>query len=172
VQFAYSMRYSGDTLNVAQQLPVPMTRLTVLAQKVGETHLASPQMSDHREMNADGQTYIVGQGPALQAGDVVTFDFTGLPHAPVWPRNVALVLALAILAVGAWGSMRRGPGPAAAINRRQLEERRDRLFGELTALEQQHRAGQIDEEHYTAKRRQLVNPLERIYAELDEEAAA
>lgn len=173
VQFAYSIRYSGDTLKVAQQLPMPMTRLTVLAQKVGATHLTSPQMSDHREMNADGQIYIVGQGPPLQAGDVVTFTFTGLPHAPVWPRNVALVLALVILAAGAWGSMRRGSGPAHAINRRrQLGERRDRLFGEMAALEEQHRAGQIDEEHYTTKRRQLVGALERIYAELDEEAAA
>ena len=173
VQFAYSIRYSGDTLKVAQQLPVPMTRLTVLAQKVGETHLTSPQMSDHREMNAEGQIYIVGQGPPLQAGGVVTFNFTGLPHAPVWPRNVALVLTLVILAAGAWGSMRRGSGPAHAIDgRRQLQERRDRVFGDLTALEQHHRAGQIDEEYYTAKRRQLVSALERIYAELDEEAAA
>lgn len=154
-------------------MPVPMTRLTVLAQKVGDMHLTSPQMSDHREMNADGQTYIVGQGPALQTGDVVTVNFTGLPHAPVWPRNVALVLALVILDAGAWGSMRRGSGPAHAINRRrQLEDRRDRLFGDLTALEEQHRAGQIDEEHYTTKRRQLVGALERIYGELDEEAAA
>jgi hypothetical protein len=42
----------------------------------------------------------------------------------------------------------------------------------LTALEAQHEAGQTDAELYAAQRRQLVSALERIYAELDEEAAA
>ena len=35
VQFAYSMSYSGATLTVEQRLPVAMTQLTMLAQKVG-----------------------------------------------------------------------------------------------------------------------------------------
>ena len=173
VQFGYSMPYSGDVLTVAQRLPAALTRLTVLAQKVGETHLTSPQMAEHRDMTADGQTYIVGQGPALNAGDVVTFNFTGLPHAPTWPRNLAIGLAVAIFAAGAWGSVRRGTAAAAVIRRqRRLEDRRDRFFKELTFLEEQHRAGELDAPRYAVKRREIVSALERIYAELDEEAAA
>jgi hypothetical protein len=173
VQFAYSLEYSGGTLRVEQRLPVAMTRLTVLAQKIGATHLTSPQMADHREMTAEGQTYIVGEGPALKAGDVVTFDFTGLPHAPTWPRNLALGAALLILAAGAWAGA-RGPvaSPVRENRRRKLEGRRDRLFGELTTLEEQYRTGRIETERYAAQRRELVNALERVYAELDEEAAA
>lgn len=173
VQFAYSLNYSGDTLTVEQRMPAAMTQLTVLAQKAGETHLTSPQMAEHREMAADGQTYIVGQGPALKAGEVVRFDFTGLPHAATWPRDVALAAAVLILLAGAWGGMRGGPvSTGAADRRKKLESRRDRLFAELTSLEAQHRAGALDAHRYAVQRRDLVTALERIYAELDEEAAA
>jgi hypothetical protein len=173
VQFAYSLNYSGDTLTVEQRLPAAMTQLTVLAQKAGETHLTSPQMAEHREMAAEGQTYIVGQGPALKAGDVVRFDFTGLPHAATWPRDVALAAAVLILLAGAWGGMRGGPvSTGTADRRKKLESRRDRLFADLTSLEEQHRAGALDAQRYAVQRRDLVTALERIYAELDEEAAA
>ncbi len=69
--------------------------------------LASPQMTEQREMTAEGQTYIVGQGPAVPAGTTLSFNFTNLPHAPTWPRNVALALAVVILAAGAWASEER-----------------------------------------------------------------
>ena len=172
VQFAYSMPYTGADLSFSQKLPVAMTRLTILAQKVGAMHLASPQMSEHRDMTTDGQTYILGQGPALKAGDVVTFNFTGLPHAPTWPRNLALFAAVAILGAGAWSGLRPRQASVEQQDRqKKLNARRDRLFNELTALEEQQRAGTIDPERYTARRRDLVAALERVYAELDEEAA-
>jgi len=173
VQFAYSLEYSGDTLTVEQRLPAPLLQLAVLAQKVGDMHVASPQIARHREMPAQGQTYIVAQGPAMQAGDTLTLTFTGLPHSPVWPRNLALALAALVLAAGAWASLQGSHGPAAAESRRKkIEGRRDRLFAELTELEEQHRAGRVDKERYVERRRALVSALERVYAELDETAAA
>ena len=33
-------------------------------------------------MATQGQTFILGQGPALKAGDAATLNFNGLPHAP------------------------------------------------------------------------------------------
>jgi hypothetical protein len=56
--------------------------------------------------------------------------------------------------------------------RRRLEAKRDRLFGDLVALEEQQRARTIDAERYAARRRELVAALERLYAEIDEAAAA
>jgi hypothetical protein len=173
VQYGYSLPYSGDRLTIHQTLPAQLTRLTVLAQKVGEMQLASPQMPQHRDMQADGRTYIVGQGPALKAGEVLTFEFSGLPHGPTWPRNVALGLAVAVLAAGVWGAFRPGRGNRGVIERRQkLEARRDRLFNELVSLEEQQRSGGLDRERYDRQRRELVGALERIYAQLDQEAAA
>jgi hypothetical protein len=172
VQFAYSMPYSGPRLTVEQKMPAALSRVIVLAQKSGEgMRLDSPQMTEQREMAAEGHTYIVGQGPGLQAGSTVSFHFSNLPHAPTWPRNVALALAVAILAAGAWASRRTATAPAADRARERLEQRREKLFAELTALEQRHRDGAVDAARYAERRAELIAALERIYAEIDRRAA-
>jgi hypothetical protein len=173
VQFAYSLpARSGDVI-VEQPLPIALTRVTVLAQKVGDMQFTSAQITERREMNAEGQNYIVGQGPALKAGDVVTFGFANLPHEPAWPRNLALALAIGILAVGAWGSFRARRGTGLADKRRgKLEARRAQLLAELTELEAQHRSGKLDPARYAIRKRDLLNALERVYADLEQEAAA
>ena len=172
VQFAYAMPYSGPDLSFDLKVPVALMRLTVLAQKGGELKLTSPQFAGQREMSTQGQTFILAQGPALKAGDAVTLNFIGLPHAPTWPRNLAVLAAVLILGGGAWGSLRPRRASANEQERhRQLSARRDRLFADLTDLEDRHRAGAIDSERFALRRRELVAALERVYAELDEEAA-
>lgn len=173
VQFAYSLPYSGDRVTIEQRFPVQLASLAVLAQKVGEMRLTSPQLARHREMNAEGQTYIVAQGPGIAADQALKLEFSGLPHAPTWPRNVALALAIVILVGGAWGSARGVRGAASADSRsRKLERRRDTLFHELTSLEELHRTGGVESGHYNNRRRDLVAALERVYGEIDEEAGA
>ena len=108
----------------------------------------------------------------MAAGSVMRFAFSGMPHHPVWPRNLALGLALLILAGGAWSAFRStGAASARDSQKRELEARRDRLFDELTALESSHRDGTADPEHYGTRRRELVTALERVYAALDDEVA-
>ena len=172
-QVAFTLPYSGGNLAVEQKLPVPLTQITLLAQKVGPMQVTSPQAPQRRDIAAEGDTYILGQGPSLKAGDTMTIAFSGLPHQPVWPRNLALALAALIVGAGVWASVRPGRLTAAVQERRRkLAASRDRLFAELTTIEEQHRAGTIDPERYGQRRRELVSSLERIYAELDEEAAA
>jgi hypothetical protein len=171
VQFAYTMSYSGGNLTVEQKMPAGLSRLIVLAQKGGDMRLQSPQMTEQREMTAQGNIYIVGQGPGVAAGTTLSFHFSNLPHAPTWPRNVALGLAVAILIAGAWASRRASLPTAADRAREKLESRREKLFGELTALEQQHRSGQIEPARYAERRAELVAALERVYAEIDRRAA-
>lgn len=173
VQFAYSVPFGRSDQTVEQKLPLALNQLSVMAQKVGDLHLLSPQMTDHRETAAEGQTYIVGQGPALKAGDTLTFNFTGLPSQSSWPRNLALLLAVLILGGGVLGSTRTGKAAAAEQGRiKKLQAKRERLFAELTALEQRHRENAIDPSRYSAERRELVSALERVYGEMDEETAA
>jgi hypothetical protein len=172
VQFGYSMPITGATLSIQQQLPVALKQFSMMAQKVGATEVRSPQIAEQRDMPVQGQTFIVGKGPAVPAGGTIALTFTGLPHQPVWPRNVALGIAGAILLVGLWGMRRRSPSPGEVDRQRQLEAKRDRLFGELVALEEQYRARTIDAERYATRRRELVAALERLYAEIDEAAAA
>jgi hypothetical protein len=173
VQLAYTLPISSDSLTLRQPLPLALNQLSVMVQKVGPMHITSEQIASHGDMPAEGQAYIVGQGPALKAGDTLTITFTGLPHAATWPRNVAIALAVIILIGGAFAATRPGPATAAeAARRKKLQTKRDRLFTELTALEQDQRRGAVDRDRYAARRRELVTSLERVYAELDEQAAA
>ena len=169
VQFAYSMPYSTGSLTVEQAMPVPLGRVIVLAQKAGDMRVASAQMSEQREMPADGQMYIVGQGPALRAGEHLSLAFSNLPHPPRWPTYVAIGLAVVILGAGVWAS-RPSKQPLTSAQQR-LEKRRTQLFNELASLEEQHRAGQVAPQAFAARRAELVTALERIYAEIDRQAA-
>lgn len=172
VQFAYTVPYSGGSVSFTQRLPAALARLSVAAQKVGTMTMTSPQLAQQRDMAAEGQTYMVGQGPPLAAGSDVTISFAGLPYAPTWPRNVALALAVIVLLAGTLAAIQGRRGRGVAVERQRLEAERERLFGQLTALEEANRAGASDPAFYSVRRRELVVALERIYAALDEEVAA
>jgi hypothetical protein len=169
VQFAYSVPYSGATATIEQRVPIALNQVTVMAQKAGNMAVSSPQIRERREVAAQGETYIVAQGPGIKPGDALTMSFAGLPHNPMWPRNVALALASVILGAGAWAGF-RGKAQAPPANRADLEARRDRLFSELAALERQQRAHADDPASSTVstkRRRQLMIELESVYAALD-----
>jgi hypothetical protein len=172
VQVAYTVPFGGANMVIEQPLPIPLKHVAVVAQKVGDMQLSSPQMPEQQTMPVKGSLYIAGRGGAVAAGSVMRFAFSGMPHHAVWPRIVAIVLAVLILAGGAWSAFRgTGAGKARDSQKREFEARRDRLFDELTALEASHRDGKADPEHYAARRRELVAALERVYAALDDEVA-
>ena len=167
VQFGYSVPLGHEEIVLAQRLPAPMSQVSVLAQKIGGMQLLSPQITQRREMAAEGQNYIVGQGGAVKAGDTLTLTLTGLPHRPAWPRNVALVFSAVILGAGAWAATRGAVAPHQNARRGQLNARRDRLFTELAGLEAERRKGTVDAPAYAARRADLVTSLEDLYAELE-----
>ncbi len=172
VQLAYTMPYAGQSLVIEQRLPIALAHVAVVAQKIGDLQLASPQIAEQRTMPAQGNLYIAGRGGPVAAGSVLRFDFSGVPAHPTWPRDVAIGLALLVLAGGAWGAVRAGGARAAdAAARRQLEARRDRLFDELAALDARDHGQDIDPERYAERRRELVAALEGIYVTLDEDVA-
>jgi hypothetical protein len=170
VQVAYVLPYPGDSVTITQRIPAALAQLAVVVQKFGNARLSSAQVSEQRDITTEGETYILGQGPPLPAGSELSFALSGLPHPPVWPRNVAVALAVLVLATGAFGAFRGKSG--AAVERRRLEAERERLFADLTALEEAHRSGAVPKGAYAARRRKIVAALEGIYAALDETAAA
>jgi hypothetical protein len=58
------------------------------------------------------------------------------------------------------------------VRRQELEATRDRLFDELTALEQDQQRQAVDPDRYAGRRRELIEALERVYAALDDDAVA
>jgi hypothetical protein len=172
VQLAYTMPFKGSELAIEQKLPAQLRHLAVVAQKVGNMRLASPQLADQRDMPAQGNLYIAGRGGAVPAGDTLRFQFSGMPHHATWPRNLAIALALAVLGGGGWAAWRTGGAQAGQSAERQaLEANRERLFDELTALEVRHKSEAIDPARYAERRRELVAALERVYVALEDEVA-
>lgn len=165
VQFAYTLPFSRETRTITQRIPAALAQLAVVVQKAGDMRLSSPHVSQQREVTAEGQTYILGQGPPLPAGSDITFTLSGLPQAPTWPRNVAVGLAIVVLLAGGYGAVRGRSG--AGVERRRLEAERERLFAQLTALEDSHRKGTVDQQAYASRRREIIATLERVYAALD-----
>ena len=162
LQFGYTLPFATDSISVRQSMPVQMTGLAVAVQTNGSMRLSSPQLAQQRAMSAQGQSFIVAQGPAVAAGSAVTLDLSGLPHGPVWPRNLSLALASAILLGGAWIAAR--PKRAAETPRKDTRAReRERLFSTLASLDERHSRGEVDERRYTEEREDLVAALSRIY---------
>jgi len=167
------MPYAGSNIDIEQKLPLRLMHLAVVAQKIGDLRLSSPQIAEQRDMPAQGNTYIAGRGGAVAADEVLRFSFSGVPHHSTWARTLALVLAVVVLAGGAWSAVRAGSATAPYDARRQeLEATRDRLFDELAALEQGQRQQAIDPERYNDRRRELIAALELVYAALDDDAVA
>jgi hypothetical protein len=171
VQAAYTLPFKGSRMVIEQKLPAKLMHVAVVAQKVGDMELSSPQLPEQRTMPARGNLYIAGRGGPVEAGQTLQFAFSGMPHVPTWPRDAALAMALLILGAGGWSAF-RAPAETAtrSVQRRELEGRRDRLFDELTALELRHREQAIDGDEYAARRRDLVTALEKVYVALDDEA--
>jgi hypothetical protein len=168
VQVAYVLSGDGGTIDIAQPFPAAFEQLAVVAKKVGDTALASPQLKEQRDMPADGEVYIAAQGGELRAGQPLQLTLTGFPHHSSAPRMISLTLAFAIALVGVWAAARpSAEGGAAVVERKRLIARREKLFADLVRLEHDRRNGRVDDRRYTARREELVAALEQVYSALD-----
>jgi len=135
----------GGSIQISQTFPATLQSLAVIAQKVGDAKLASAQLTNQREMPADGQTFIAATGGALAAGQPLTLTLSGLPHHSGMPRTIALSLAGGIILAGLMfaGSSKSADADRAA-ERKRLAGRREKLLNDLARLEREHRAGERD----------------------------
>ncbi len=105
VQIGYELPYGGPTVRLEQRWPAQMLETTVVVSKVGSMDASSPQFANKEVRAQEGQSFILGIGPAIAAGQPLVLDITGLPHHPRWPRYLALSLAGVIMAVGIWAAV-------------------------------------------------------------------
>jgi hypothetical protein len=105
-------------------------------------------------------------GGRINAGETLTLNLSGLPYHSRALRDAGIGLGAIVLAVGLWVAFAGAPagrGPAT-----QLKQRREKLFADLVALEDQRKRGRIDDTRYATRREALVGQLERVMGELDE----
>jgi hypothetical protein len=170
VQVGMSMPSDSGSIDFLLTLPANLESLAVVAQKVGDATLSSPQIANQREMPADGQTFIAGTGGQVRAGQAIELVFDGLPHHSRAPRFVALALTVGIVLVGVFASGSPSAQTSSrAAERKKLVARRERLLHDLVRLQADHRAGRGDPRRYASRREELVAALEQVYGSLDDD---
>lgn len=168
-QVGFAMPYRGQRLRLAQTWPAVVEELLVAVQKVGDLSMRSPQFTAQRDVPVDGsRVFLMAQTRRLEAGEPLVLDLDGLPHESTVLRDLVLALAVLIVALGGWAALAR-PG-AGAAPAGTLEARRERLFAELVALEEDRRTGRLDVDAVDRRRGALVAELEQIYGQLDRPA--
>ena len=161
----------GGSIAISQTFPAALQSVAVIAQKVGDARLASPQLANQREMPADGQTFIAATGGALAAGQPLTLTLSGLPHHSGTPRLIALSLAGGIVLAGLlFAGSRKAVDATVVAERKRLAGRREKLLNDLARLEREHRADKVDDARYQERRAELIKALEQVYGALDESA--
>jgi hypothetical protein len=174
VQVGCELPATSGSLDVVQRFPAALDQLAVVVKKVGETKLASPNIRAQQDMSAEGDVFIAATGGGVAANQPIALTLSGLPHHDATGRWIALSLAVAIIAIGAWAATREREDEdgAEAAAQKRLAARREKLFAELVRLERDHRAGRLDAARYGARREELVAALESVYGALDNSVAA
>jgi hypothetical protein len=163
-QIGFTLPPTGESMTIRQTWPAALAQTFVGVEKIGAMQISSPQLPDVREMNSEGQNFIMATGGRLNAGDTLVINLSGLPAHDSTPRYVALVLTVIIFAAGAWFAM--APAKAHAALNAQLNARREKLLNDIVSLERkrQHHALSASDE---ARLQKSTAELERVIAELD-----
>ena len=174
LRIAYILPYAGDRLVIEQSFPIDWESVLLSVEKLGAVDYVSRQVNRRVEVPSetrDGTDYLLGSGPRVAAGTPFTLELAGLPHHSRTPGNVALAVALSILAFGGWGAAKTPAAADAGKSRERLLARREALFLDLVKVERQHRDGRIGPTKHKSRRAELCRALERVYQRLEEDAA-
>jgi hypothetical protein len=164
VQVGFRVPYRGDRVALTQTFPAAVEQLFVAAEKVGNLQIASPQFSQQQEANASGTPFLMATGGRINPGDTLTLNLSGLPHHSNVVRDVGVGFGVIVLVVGLYLGFTGKPSQGEDA---QLKQRREKLYADLMALEEQRRKGRIDDDRYATRRESLVAQLERVMGELD-----
>ena len=170
LQIAYSLPVRGPRVTIEQEMPAAVPQVAVAGETTGGVTMTSPQFAASRDMNAEGRTFMVGNGPGLPAGGTLRLTFDNLPHHARWPRFAAFGVAVAIMVIGlVIGFAGRGPVDQARTPADALLQAREARFADLDALEARREAGLAADAEYRDERARILAALEDVYAAIDEQ---
>lgn len=163
-QVGFSLPQAGESISLRQTMPAALAQIFVGVQKIGNMQIASPQLTDIREMNTEGQPFMMATGGRLNKGDTLVLNLTGLPSHSRTPRNAGLIAAVVIVVIGAWFAF--SPAKVRAAQDAKLNAQREKLMNDIVALERKRRQKPLAEAD-AARVQRLTADLERVIAELD-----
>ena len=163
-QVGFSLPQAGAASAVRQKWPIALAQLLVAAEKIGPMQMSSAQIPEVREMASDGKVFLMGNGGRLNPGDTLVVNLSGMPAHSEWPRTVALTMAALVFGAGLWLSL--SPAAARASEDAKLETRRERLLGDMVAIERKRRQKPLSAAD-EARWQRLTSDLEKVMAALD-----
>jgi hypothetical protein len=164
-QVGFSLPNASSDLVLTQKWPAALSQVFVAAEKIGPMHMSSPQLTDIRETPTEGGVFLMGMGGRIEPGGTLTVHLTGMPAANHIARNAALAIVILILGVGVWMAMT--PGSARAAQDGKLAGKRERLMGDIVALERKRQTRALTAAE-AARLQRLTADLERVLASLDQ----
>ena len=172
LRIAYILPYSGERLAVSQSFPIDLDSVLLSVEQWEDVDFVSTQIARRMEVPADspeGTDYLIGAGPGISAGSVLSIELTGLPHRSTTPSTLTLVIALGILGVGGWGALVPAGGTENDNTRKLLQARKEQLFGDLVKIERQYRTDKMGSTKYASRRGEVLSALEKVYSELEQD---
>jgi len=169
-RFAFLMPTDADPeLTFTQTFPVSLTETLLLVPEgpMGKLEIKGEGIEylDVRKMETGVQVHRYKM-PDLKAGQPIKFTVTGYPILSRTGHRVTAVLVALLVLFAIVGSLvvRKQSGTTVA-QRAELEKRREKLFADLQALEEQRLSGR-DDPGLMDRRQDLVGKLESIYKEV------
>lgn len=170
IRLAYSLAPAGPRRVITQSLPAGWPGVRVVMARAGNARLSSPVLTNTSEMAGGAQPFVVATGGSLPANQPLVLTLSGLPTRSHVGQYVALALGALVLLLGIYGAASARGRTGGAARQGELAERRDRLMAELVRVEEQRRAGMLDEDRYAKRHEDLLGQLEGVYAELDSDS--
>jgi hypothetical protein len=174
VTFGYVLPYQGDSRELEQPMPNGIGPFVVITEQFKNLSVTGHGVGPRESRELGGKKFWVSPVEAIPPGGVLRLSITGLPSTDATGRVVSAVLAIALILTAILFARRPidEAKVAADRERERLTARREALFAELVAVEQDVRAGKGGDGKN--RRSGLVNELEGVYqqlAGLDEQRA-
>ncbi len=166
IQIGFSLPDIGRTYTLRQTWPAAFEQVFMAVENPGGVQVSSAHLPSVESVTAEGgKAFVLASGGRIAAGDEMAVTVTGIPaHSRTW-NYIAVGLAFAILGIGLVWALKPVPATSAA----ELLKARDRLMGELVAIEERRAAGRPKPRDGN-RRPALVAELERVLAALEQSA--
>ena len=172
VRFGYVLPTGGsDILEIRQPFPVSWPDPFLLVpEKTGMELQATGIKPLPADVDGTGDKVRAYTVPGVTAGGALTLSVAGIPARDRTGRTVAAVLCvLLILAALVWAGPRRGKQVTSAREDRDaLIAKREELFAELVALEEQRKDSGQAAARLVDRRKELIAKLEVVYRDLSQ----
>jgi hypothetical protein len=159
LQIMFLLAYDTNTLDFVQRTPLAWDQVSVVTEKIDGLDVSGSGL-ERNEREVQGRPLLIFAGPGVHGGDTITLRMTGLPHADViWRYLAVVVMGLIVIGFGIYAA-----GGHTRTRLSQLEQERERLLNELVALEQK----QGSDKKRDARKEELSAKLAKVYRELDD----